>query len=202
MKIELETDEKSVMLQITAIPGPDPMGSPEPEGVDDKISFNEDTGMWCYETACIYGSRVEAIKAYTDTIDRKDIKIYKSDFIKSMDEEKRLFKCVVLRPNQYDNDGINQDYYSEEVVEKGCHDFNMYCQTNNIQHLLNTDLIKVAESFIADVDYELGNGEVLKGDWVMVVKVFDDDIWEMCKDGTFTGFSIGCSGLVEEVKDE
>lgn len=201
MKIELETDEKEVTLQITSGGGVSDLEN-EPEDIDERVSLNEETGKWCYENECVYNSRNEAIKAYTDTIDRSDIKVYQSDFIKSFDEEKRLFKCVVLRPDQFDDDGINQDFYSKEVVEKGCHDFNMYCQQNNVQHLFNTDLIKVAESFIADVDYELGSGDILAGDWVMTVKVFDDDIWEMCKSGEFTGFSIGCSGLVEEVKDE
>lgn len=123
---------------------------------------------------------------------------------KSFNEEKRLFKCVVLRPDQYDDDGEDQAFYSKEVVEKGCHDFNMYCQQGNIQHLFNTDLIKVAESYIADVDYELGDGEVKAGDWIMVVKVFNDDTWELCRDGTFTGFSIGCSAsvTVEEVEED
>jgi hypothetical protein len=198
MKIEFETEEKVVTLQITSGTGTETITQTEPDSIDELVSLNEETGLWCYENECIYDSRNEAIKRYTDTIDRKDIKVYNSDFIKSMDEDKRLFKCVVLRPEQYDDDGTNQDYYSKAVVEKGCHDFNMYCQQNNLQHLFNTDLIKVAESFIADLDYSLGNGDILEGDWVMTVKVFDDEIWEMCKDGTFTGFSIGCSGMVEE----
>lgn len=198
MKIEVETEETEITISV----GGKVEVTPELDGIDDIVSFNEATDKWCYGTECIYDSKNEAIKAYTDTLDRSDIKIYKADLAKGVDEEKRLFKCVVLRPGQFDNDGINQDFYSEAVVEKGCHDFNMYCQQNNIQHLFNTDLVKVAESFIADIDYPLGAGEVLKGDWVMTIKVFDDDIWDMCKDGTFTGFSIGCSAMVEEVTDE
>lgn len=130
--------------------------------------------------------------------------IITQDLAKGIDEEKRLFKCVVLRPDQYDDDGIDQAIYSKEVVEKGCHDFNMYCQQNNVQHIVNTDLIKVAESYIADVDYKLGEGEIKSGDWVMVVKIFDDDTWELCKDGTFTGFSIGCSAsvIIEGVEED
>lgn len=135
-------------------------------------------------------------------ISKADVKMYYSAFAKSFNEDQRLFKCVVLRPEQFDDDGVHQDFYSKAVVEKGCHDFNMHCQTNNVQHLFNTDLIKVVESFIADVDYPLGTGHILAGDWVMTVKIFDDDIWQMCKDGEFTGFSIGCSALVEELKDE
>lgn len=131
--------------------------------------------------------------------DNEEITVLQRDLAKSFVEEKRIFKCVVLRPGEFDDDGENQDFYSVDVVEKACHDFNIYCQQGNIQHLFNTDIIKVAESFISDVDYSLGDGEVKVGDWVMAVKVFDDAVWEMCKEGTFTGFSIGCTAKVEVV---
>lgn len=197
MKIEVETDETEVTISV---------GSkditPEPNGLNDKISLNEDTGKWCYETDCSFDSRNEAIKAYTDTLERADIKIYKADLAKGFDEEKRLFKAVILRPNQFDNDGADQDYYSEEVVEKACHDFNEHCQQGNLGHIVNTDLLKFVESYIADVDYPLGEGEILKGDWVGVLKIYDDETWQNCKDGAFTGFSIGCSAKVEVLKDE
>lgn len=131
-----------------------------------------------------------------------EIKIYHTEIAKSFDEDKRLFKAVILRPNQFDQDGVNQDYYSEEVVEKACHDFNEFCQQGNLGHIMNVDLLKFVESYIADVDYTLGDGEVKAGDWIGVLKVYDDDIWENCRNGTFSGFSIGCSALVEVLKDE
>jgi len=200
MKIEVETEEQEVTISVgTKEPTPD---TSEPDGIDDKISLNESTGKWCYETDCSFDSRVEAIKAYTDSLDRSEIKIYNTNIAKSFDEDKRLFKAVILRPNKFDDDGSNQDYYSEEVVEAACHDFNEYCQQGNLGHIVNTDLLKFVESYIADVDYTLGDGEVKAGDWIGVLKVYDDDIWESCKDGSFTGFSIGCSALVEVLEDE
>jgi len=130
------------------------------------------------------------------------INICRTDIAKSFNEEKRIFKCVVLRPNQYDDDGKFSDYYSEETVEKACHDFMMFCNQGNEGHSeSNTDLIKFVENTIADIDYTLGDGEVKAGDWVAAVKVFSDEIWDKCKKGTYTGFSIGCKAYVEEVEE-
>ncbi|MCP4341357.1 MAG: hypothetical protein GY799_21380 [Desulfobulbaceae bacterium] len=168
------------------------------------VTFDEGKGKWCMGSQCNYDSKKDAeaaMAAYHANLNKSEIKILNVDIAKSAIDDKRIFKCVVLRPEQYDNDGEYQDYYSVEVVEKACHDFNIYCSQNNVQHLFNTDLVKVAESYVADVGYELGDGEVKAGDWVMAVKVLDDDIWSLCKDGTFTGFSIGCEAKVEIVDD-
>lgn len=122
---------------------------------------------------------------------------------KSLNEDKRLFTAVVLRPEVVDSHG---DIYSEEVVEKACHDYVQYCMNQNLQHWLDVEKqdVSVVESYIAPADMILGEGEVYKGDWVMTVKVHNDDIWKMCKDGSFTGFSVGCSAsteILEETND-
>ena len=119
--------------------------------------------------------------------------------VKSVDTEKRLFTSVVLRPNVVDAHG---DIYDEEVVEKACFDYNEYCRNGNLQHVVQTPLVVPVESWISKVDHELGEGTVLKGDWVMTVRVDDDIIWDMCKKGEFTGFSIGCKALVQELEGE
>lgn len=129
-----------------------------------------------------------------------DIKINKNntDLAKSFDEDKRIFTSIVLKANQYDNDGVNEDFWSYEVVEEAAYDFMLKSQQGNVGHIMNTDLVKVVESYIAPADFELGDGEVNKGDWVLSIKVYDDDLWGMCKDGVLKGFSIGCGAIVEE----
>ena len=119
--------------------------------------------------------------------------------IKSVDTDKRLFTAVVLRPNAVDSHG---DIYDEDVVEKACHDFNEFCRQGNLQHLIQTDLIVPVESWIAKSDMFLGKGEVLKGDWVMTSRIDNDEVWEMCKNGDFTGYSIGCISSVETLDVE
>jgi hypothetical protein len=113
---------------------------------------------------------------------------------KSVDEDKRLFTAVVLRPEVPDS---HDHIYSEEVVQKACHDYNEFCREGNLQHLIQTQLVVPVESHIASADQTMEYGSILKGDWVMTVRVDDDTVWDMCKDGSFTGFSIGCDGLID-----
>jgi hypothetical protein len=113
---------------------------------------------------------------------------------KSVDVEKQIFTAVVLRPNVPDAHG---DIYDEETVEKACWQYNSVCRKANLQHLVQTDLAEPIESYIAPADFQLGEGTVLKGDWLMSMKIKDPEIWEMCKKGIFTGFSVGCKGKVE-----
>ncbi len=116
---------------------------------------------------------------------------------KSVDVEKQHFTAVVLRPDVVD---LHGDIYDAEVVEDACHQYNEVCRKANLQHLVQTELATPIESYIAKSDFKLGEGEVLKGDWVMTMKIKDESIWKMCKEGTFTGFSVGCIGTTEAVK--
>jgi hypothetical protein len=117
---------------------------------------------------------------------------------KSVDVEKRHFTAVVLRPNDTD---LHGDIYDEDCVEKACHDYNEVCRKANLQHLIQTELATPIESYIAKADFKLGNGDVKAGDWVMTMKIRDDELWDMCKDGTFTGFSVGCMATTETIDD-
>lgn len=116
--------------------------------------------------------------------------------VKSIDNDKRLFTAVVLRPNVVDAHG---DIYDEEVVEKAAHDFNEFCRQGNLQHLIQTELIVPVESWVAKADTQLGDGMILKGDWVMTSRIDNDEIWGMCLSGDFTGYSIGCVSTVENL---
>ena len=118
---------------------------------------------------------------------------------KSIDEEEREFTAVVLRPDVPD---LHGDIYDADVVKEAAHNYMRFCRKANLQHLVETELASVVESSIAHSDYQLGEGEVKKGDWIMTMKVHDDELWQMCKDGTFTGFSVGCMASTEALDDE
>lgn len=117
---------------------------------------------------------------------------------KSVDVEKQHFTSVVLRPDVPD---LHGDIYDASVVEDACHEYNELCQKANLQHLFQTDLATPIESYIAKSDFKLGGGEVKAGDWVMTMKVRDSELWEMCKNGTFTGFSVGCTAFTEAINE-
>lgn len=119
--------------------------------------------------------------------------------LKSIDNEKKLFTAVVLRPDTVDSHG---DIYDADTVEKACHNYNEFCRAGNLQHLVQTSLVVPVESWIAKSSHQLGDGEIKKGDWVMTVRVDNDEIWEMCKKGEFTGFSVGCKSLVQDLEED
>ena len=118
---------------------------------------------------------------------------------KSIDEDKRLFTAIVLRPDVVDAHG---DIYSKEVVEKACHDYNANCRQGNLQHLIDTNAVVPVESSIAKSSYKLGEGEVIEGDWVMTMKINHDEIWKACKEGLFTGLSVGARATIVMLEDE
>lgn len=123
------------------------------------------------------------------------------DVAKSIDEDQRIFTAVVLRPNVVDTHG---DVYDEVVVEEACHDYVEFCMNQNLQHSIDVEKgdVSVVENYIAPADFTLGTGDVLKGDWIMSVKVHNDTVWDMCKAGDFTGFSVGCSAYAVTLGDE
>ena len=167
------------------------------------VTYNESKKKWCMGSNCNYDTKEKAEaaeRAYYASMEKK--KCHYKDITKSFDEDKRVFTSVVLKANYRDDDGKNQDYWEEEVVEQAAYDFMLECQQGNLQHVTNTDLLKVVESYISPVDFEMGNGVVNKGDWVMSVKIQDDDLWKMAKDGIFKGYSVGCGAIVEIEEDD
>lgn len=118
------------------------------------------------------------------------------DIMKSINTDERLFTAVVLRPEVVDAHG---DIYSHDVVKQACHDYVKHCMMTNAQHqvdLQKSDMA-IVESWIAPCDMVIGEGNVLAGDWVMTAYIANDDLWKACKAGSFTGFSVGCSSLLE-----
>lgn len=127
------------------------------------------------------------------------INVRNINLVKEVSDDEMTFTSIVLKANYRDDDGVNQDYWPTEVVKEAAYDFMINCQQGNLSHVFDTDLVKVAASFLAPCDYELGNGEVNTGDWVMTIKVMDRDLWENnFKSGDFKGYSVGCPALVEE----
>ena len=96
---------------------------------------------------------------------------------------------------------MHGDIYSEEVVEKACYDYLEYSRGANLQHLVDTQLAAPVESYIAKSDFSLGEGQVKAGDWVLSMRINNDELWEKCKSGEFTGFSVGCTANVEDIND-
>mgnify|MGYP001561474420 FL=1 len=53
-----------------------------------------------------------------------------------------------------------------------------------------SDKIKIRETYLAPIDFQLGNRKIKEGTWVMGMHIISDILWEEVKSGHITGFSI------------
>jgi DNA adenine methylase len=104
-------------------------------------------------------------------------------------DEERYVLGIVLEPETVDAQG---DIYSVEEVRKAAHTFMEVYRGVGLQHQVRVDdRVKILESYLAPGDLELGGLLVKRGTWLLAVRVLDDELWQLVKDGTLTGFSIG-----------
>lgn len=123
---------------------------------------------------------------------------------KTIDEEKRVVTGVAMRPNMKiarrdENGELYYGYFSEETVVKAAEIFfQKASNTNNtnLEHQFEIDGVFVFESWIVeDPDLDktkaLGLSNIKKGDWVVSMKVTNDDVWKhFIKTGLVKGFSV------------
>lgn len=122
--------------------------------------------------------------------------------IVKIDTERRVVTSIVLAANTID---LQNDYIRPDEIWKAMESYMLAAQTVGIMHEKSNPFCKVVEGFQAWDDHERGGQPVHKGDWVMSVKVGDDDIWQDIVNGDLTGFSIGGFGKrvpVAEVPSE
>lgn len=111
------------------------------------------------------------------------------------DEEKRLVYGIVYEPEAKDTDG---EEASAEEIEKACHAFMIDYATYKGSHLdmmheeaLSLKDAVIVECFIQPVDMTLGQQLIYKGSWMLVTKIYNDEIWQGIKDGIINGYSMG-----------
>ncbi len=128
--------------------------------------------------------------------------------IKSLVEEQRLATFIVLEPQPDDmtTTDLHGDWYDAETIEKACYNFNLNCNKANLLHSVETNGFAFAASYIAPVDFTLGDVDIKKGTWLATIKVSDDEqhqwIWDGIKSGKFNGLSVQAKGTVEEIGEE
>lgn len=118
-------------------------------------------------------------------------------------EEKRFVLGVVLEPN----DGVDGDfepdtqgdYISAADIEKAAHSWFRNGGVIKIMHEEETHEVVPAETYIAPVDFKLGEDNIRKGSWLLGAYIDHDEVWELVKSGDMTGWSVGGQGVrVEE----
>lgn len=111
------------------------------------------------------------------------------------DEAKQIVYGVVMQPDVPDSAG---DWQSAEDIEAAAHRYLAESRKHDVQHEEEEVGVRPIESYIAPVDMKIAGASVLKGSWVMAVKVLDPEIWAAVEKNELTGFSIGGTGVREE----
>jgi hypothetical protein len=119
---------------------------------------------------------------------------------KKIDEDKRIVVGLALIPNKpiYRRSGDNEYhiFFSKDTVKK-CAELYLKNQKNNeatLEHKFKADGVSVIESWIVeDIEKDktaLYGLNAVEGAWAVVMKIYNDEIWEDVKLGKYKGLSI------------
>ena len=104
--------------------------------------------------------------------------------------ERGLVYGLVYEPLVKDTEG---DFATAQEIETAAHNY-LPAAMLNIQHddnqmLRSADSV-VVESYIAPCDFELDEEKVTKGSWVLVTKVYNEELLDQIRKGEITGYSL------------
>lgn len=117
------------------------------------------------------------------------------------DEEKRIVTGPLMIPDQliYRRDNSFGEYYvtyDAEMVKKIAEKFMRNQNSNNVnkEHKTPVDGVFMFETFLKDssrgISAPKGFEDLPEGTWFGSYKVYNDEVWNQVKDGTFKGFSV------------
>jgi hypothetical protein len=107
--------------------------------------------------------------------------------------DERYVLGIILEPEAVD---AQNDIYSVEEIRGAAHTFMEKFRTMGLMHKAGVnDKVKILESYVTPCDMEVEGVPLKAGTWLMGVRVLDDELWKMVKDGALTGFSIGGSAI-------
>jgi hypothetical protein len=122
--------------------------------------------------------------------------------ILKVDSARHVVTSHALAANVVD---YQDDYIEPDQIWKAMEKYMIAFQQVGVMHQEINPLLHVVECYQAPVPFELGGQPVAAGDWLMSVKVLDEDVWTQVESGDLRGFSIGGRGLripVEELPEE
>lgn len=110
---------------------------------------------------------------------------------KQADEEQRLVGGVVLEPGEVD---LQNDTVSAVEIRQAAHAFAAGLNLGNGPDLMHEiefpEGVSVVETYIAPVDFEMGDQTVKAGSWVVWMHIANDEIWADIISGEIAAFSI------------
>jgi len=114
------------------------------------------------------------------------------------DDEERIVTGIVLEPDTVDAQG---DIVSPDTIKEAAYSFlkryNKKTQLGIMHKMFGNLGISLVESWVAKTDQAMNDKHIKKGSWLMSIRVDDNEkLWEKCKRGEITGFSIGGTAKV------
>lgn len=115
------------------------------------------------------------------------------------ENEERFVLSMVLEPNDgqggapYKPD-TQKDVYSHEDVRKACHIWMEYYGQIDLMHswtAIGKQDVRTLQCYVAPCDFKNGEDDVIKGSWMLGIRVANDDLWKAIKNGDLGAFSIG-----------
>jgi len=113
--------------------------------------------------------------------------------ILKVNSERRVVTGHVLAANTVD---YQNDFITPDEIWKAMEKYMIAFQQLDVMHneVINP-LLRPVECYQAPVDFELGGHPIGAGDWLMSVKVMDEEVWAQVESGELRGYSIMGRGL-------
>jgi len=116
--------------------------------------------------------------------------------IKKADIKKQIIYCVVLAPEELDE---QDDWMTPEDIEEAAHNYLISSRMVGKNHEEEIEAVPV-ESYIVPQDLEWNEGPygpqtVKQGSWVIAIKILDPKEWRKVLDGEYQGVSVGGLGV-------
>lgn len=124
--------------------------------------------------------------------------------------EERFVMSLVLEPNDGQNGAplkpdTQKDIYSAETVRKAAHGWMEHYGHIDLMHnwrAMGKEDVAVLESYLAPCDFELGGYNVIKGTWMLALRVKNDELWQAIKSGKIGAYSVGGTAVRKPVEGD
>ena len=152
----------------------------------------------------------EAVRAVNRGIMAKGIKLLsKSAEIRKAEngEEERFILGLVLEPTDGEDGSefkpdTQNDVYSTKTIRNTAHGWMENYGHIDLHHSwepLSKGDVRILETYLAPVNFNIGGYDVLKGTWLLALRVLDDEIWKQTE-SELGAFSIAGTAVREPLQ--
>lgn len=127
-------------------------------------------------------------------------KTKKATLIKSTDEFLKQVTYVAMK----EGTDLHGDYVDFETIRLAKESFNRQLKKANmanLYHIKNTNSFDIIESYLAPCDMNFNENFVQKGEWLVTLQIFDNDLWDLIVKDEITGVSIGALANTYDVEE-